>query len=199
MAVRMSSKLKKIIIVLVVFIAIAGAALAGIALFSNITDIVVNDLRITKAEDTSIELFKEEVYLTAKENNYFDVKVVAHASDLISYSVTSTDNSIASVSNVGGKYRVSYFRPGRVTISATINGLNMKDSFELVVKENVPTGFAFTDEKAVNEKEISIFADDKEYSFDFAALQGSQSDNMNISSIVLSVFIRRCSDSFALI
>lgn len=185
MAVRVSSRLKKIIIVFVVFIALAGGALAGITLFSNMTDIIVNDLRITKAEDTSIELFKEEVYLTANENNYFDIKVLAYASDPITYTLTSSDTSIAKISAVKNAYRVNYFRPGTVTISANIAGVNIKDSFELVVKENVPTAFAITDNKAINEKEISIFADDKEYAFEFTALQGVQSDDMNISSLVL--------------
>jgi len=179
----MSSKLKKWIIVVVVFLLVCVGVLVGFSVLSKLSTTTIHDLRLIDANSRE-EIFEKEVYLTATEQNYFDVDVYASASTITSYAVNSSDKSVATVSVVDGVVRINYLKAGTTIITANcVDGGDISDNFTLNVKENVPTSFSITDENAISETEVSIFADDRDYSFDFKALQGSNENNINLTSI----------------
>ncbi len=179
----MKSKLTKWIIVIVVFIVAAIGSLLGVSLLTNASTTTVNDIRLLSASSNE-ELFSKEVYLTASSHNYFDVKLDASASSILKYRVVSSNPEVATVVANGNNYRVRYLKVGETTITATtLEASNIKDSFVLKVKEYVPTNFVITEEDRINDLEVKMFADNRDYRFSFEASQGSIEENINISSL----------------
>ncbi len=165
----MSSKLKKAIIAVVVFLIVAIGGLVAFSLFSKISTTTVYDLRLVEYK-TDAEIFEKEVFLTAEENNKFDLGLSVSASAMMTFAVSSSDNTIASVSVDGDHYVVSYYKVGKVTISAYApDNIAVHDSFVLTVRENYPINFEITDEKRISADEVPIYADNKNYTFDFLA------------------------------
>ncbi len=179
----MSSKLKKWIIAGVVFLLVAVGVLLGVSMLSKLSTTTVYDLRLLDYESEK-EIFEKEVYLTALENNNFNIKVESSSSSIVNFVVYSSDTSVASVSTINDGYKVSYYKKGSAVITVSCeDGGNVKDSFVLTVKENVPTTFVITDEEAVSENEVNIFADDRDYYFNFKATVGLESSYVNLTSL----------------
>lgn len=165
----MSSKLKKAIITVVVFLIVAIGGLVAFSLVSRISTTTVYDLRLVDYE-TDAEIFEKEVFLTAEENNKYNFGLSVSASAVMSFAVSSSDSSVATVSIQDDHYVVSYFKVGKVTISAFApDNAEVHDSFVLIVRENYPINFKITDDKRISEDEVPIYADNKNYTFDFLA------------------------------
>ena len=179
----MSSKLKKVIIAVVVLLLVGVGVLVGVSMLSRLSTTTIYDLRLVDYE-TETEIFEKEVYLTAIDNNNFDIKVEASSSSITSYVVSSSNPSVATVSMIDGGYRVNYLKEGQARISVVCaEGGNISDSFNLTVKENVPTSFIISDSSAISDSEITIFADDRYYYFNFTAGLGNDGTLVNITSI----------------
>ena len=132
----MSSKLKKVIIAVVVLLLVGVGVLVGVSMLSRLSTTTIYDLRLVDYE-TETEIFEKEVYLTAIDNNNFDIKVEASSSSITSYVVFSSNPSVATVSMIDGGYRVNYLKEGQARISVVCaEGGNISDSFNLTVKEN---------------------------------------------------------------
>lgn len=165
----MSGKLKKAIIAIVVVLIVAVGGLVAFTVFSKVSTTTVYDLRLVEY-NTNSEIFEKEVFLTAEEDNKFDFNLKVSASAMTSFVVSSSDNSVAKVAVSGDHYVVSYYKVGKVTISAVApDNASVKDSFVLTVKENYPIDFAITNGKEGSTSEVEIYADNKEYIFDFHA------------------------------
>ena len=181
----MKGKIKGLIIGIVAFVLVGVAALVGVTVFGNITSVTIGDLRVIDAT-TEEELFERDVYLTALEENKFDIKILYTSTSAVDYAVVSSDPTIANVTKSKDVYTVSYYKVGQVTITATpAEGSDISDSFVLNVKENVPTSFKINDQEAVSETEVNIYADDKDYVFDFEARKGSIVSDINLSNITI--------------
>lgn len=164
-----NSKLKKTIIAVVIFLAVALGGVVAFSLLSKVSTTTVYDLRFVE-HGTKNEIIEKEVFLTASESNKFEVDLKVSASAMTNFFISSSDNSVASVSSKGDHYVVSYFKVGEVSIFAqALDNSTVRDEFVLKVKENFPIEFEITDEKRVSENEVSIFADGKDYEFDFLA------------------------------
>ena len=179
----MKTRTKKLIIILSSVMIFVVATIVAVFVVSNLTTTTVKDLRLVDIESQK-EIKDKKVYLTASSENYFDVNLQINQSSYTQYIVYSTDNSVAQVSAVSGGYRVSYTKAGSVRIVATtLEQSNISDSFTLSVVETVPTELKITDDKALAEDEIEIYADNREYRFDFSAMHGKISENLNLSSL----------------
>jgi len=177
----MKTKTKKIIIIISSIVGVLVIGLIGFLLASNLATTTINDLRILEVS-TNKEISEKRVYLTAEKNNYFDIKLKTSASRLTNYVVTSSDTSVASVSAINGGYRINYKKAGDAKIIATTTkSSNIKDVVNLEVVDFVPTDFELKNTAAKNK--IEIFADGKEYRYDFTAFQGLITSNINKSSI----------------
>ncbi len=164
-----SGKLKKAIIAVVIIFALSACGLVAFSFLSKMSTTTVYDLRIVEYESKK-EIFDKEVFLTAEENNNFEIDLNVSASAITNFVFSSSDNSVASVSVKDDHYVVSYFKVGEVKIVASaFDNSNVRDSFVLTVRENYPISFKITDDRKVSENEISIYADLKEYQFDFLA------------------------------
>lgn len=192
----MSSKLKKAILAVVIVLVVA---VGGIVIFSSVTKIsstTVYDLRIIESE-TKAEIFEKEVYLTADDNNSFNIELKASASAMTNFVVSSSDSSVATVSVAKGHYIVSYYKVGTVDIVAKApDNSAVNDSFKLHVKESYPISFNVTDSEN-KDNEVSIYADDTDYAFDFVAK--SVSDGVPVNNETLSVLDDYNKDIFELI
>lgn len=164
-----NGKLKKAIIAIVIVLVVAVGGLVAFSMLSKMSTTTVYDLRFVEHE-TKAEIIEKEVFLTASEDNCFEVDLKVSASALTNFVISSSDKSVASVSSKGDHYVVSYFKVGEVKISARASdNAEVKDEFVLKVKENFPIEFKITDENRVSENEISIYADGKDYEIDFLA------------------------------
>lgn len=165
----MSGKLKKAIIAVVIIFALSACGLVAFSFLSKMSTTTVYDLRIVEFESKK-EIFDKEVFLTADENNNFEIDLDVSASAITNFVFSSSDNSVASVSVKDDHYVVSYFKVGEVKIVASAyDNSKVRDSFVLTVRENYPISFKITDSRRESENEISIYADLKEYQFDFLA------------------------------
>lgn len=163
----MSSKLKKAILAVVIVLIVAGGGLVAFSMLSKVTSTTVYDLRLVDYE-TKSEIFQKEVYLTAEENNKFDIGLNASASAITNFVVASSDSSVATISKNENCYTVSYFKAGQTEIMVYApDNAEVNDSFTLTVKEYYPISFNVSD--CENPNEVSIYADDKDYVFDFLA------------------------------
>lgn len=181
----MSPKLKKAIIVVVVFLLVGIVALVAVSMLSNISTTTVYDLRLVDAT-TEEELFEKDVYLTAVSKNNFDIKIESDTSSLLNYVVTSSNVAVATVAKQENVYKVSYHSTGKAIISVMPAESDVvKDSFVLNVKENIPNSFAIIDAEADSANEVTIYADDRDYRFDFQAKKGTISENINLSQMVV--------------
>lgn len=179
----MSKKLKKAIIAVVIVLIVAVGGLVAFTMLSKVSTTTVYDLRLVEYGTTS-EIFEKEVFLTAEEDNKFDLGLRVSASAITSFVVASSDDSVASVSVSGDHYVVSYYKVGKVRISAYApDNASVNDSFVLTVKENYPISFAITDENRVSDSEVAIYADDKEYVFDFLASSINKNSPVNNDTI----------------
>lgn len=171
----MSGKLKKAIIAVVVVLIVAVGGLVAFTMLSKVSTTTVYDLRLVEY-GTNSEIFEKEVFLTAEEDNKFDFGLKVSASAMTAFVVSSSDNSVAKVSVSGDHYVVSYYKVGKVTISAVApDNASVNDSFVLTVKENYPINFDIPDKKPDPDNEhpsypvVEIYADNKEYVFGFTA------------------------------
>ena len=181
----MKSKLKKWIIIIASFLLVAIGALLGVSLLTNLSTTTINDIRLVDAS-TEKEIFDKEVYLTGSNANYFDVQIDAHSSSIVEYKVYSTNLAVASVNTIKGGYRINYHKTGSTKIVATTQeSSEIKDSVTLNVREKVVTSFIVDDEKAINESEVSVFADNKEYRYSIKAFHGDSEQDINLSSILV--------------
>lgn len=193
----MSGKLKKAIIAVVVILVLSVCGLVAFSFLSKISTTTVYDLRIVEFESKK-EIFDKEVFLTAEENNNFEIDLDVSASALTNFVFSSSDNSVASVSKKDDHYVVSYFKAGEVNIVArAYDNSKVKDSFVLTVRENYPISFKITDERRDSDNEISIYADKKEYQFDFSAT--SIDDDNPVNNETFSILDDYNKDAFELI
>ena len=183
----MSPKLKKAIIAVVVFLLVGVIALVAVSMLSNLSTTTVYDLRLVDAT-TEEELFEKDVYLTAVSKNNFNVKIESSTSSLLEYVVVSSNTNVATVTKDGGEYKINYLSVGKAVISVMpAEDAVVKDSFVLNVKENIPNSFNFVDAEgnALANNEVTIYADDRDYRFDFVATKGTIKDNINLSQVVV--------------
>lgn len=189
----MSSKLKKLIISLVVFVLVGAIALAGVTIITKLSSSTVYDLKFVENSDSEeeVEIHNKEVYLLNEEKNRFSVKLSASASSYLNYVVYSTNKNIADVEAAGNNiYEIEYYKAGEVEIIATPEEKsNIKESFKLVVKENLPDRFSIdvdaSNNLVVDSSHIKVFADSKEYSFIFSAGRGNLQDSINIGGLYI--------------
>jgi len=178
----MKGKRKKLIILLVSIIATVLVGVVGFFVFSNLATTTVNDLRIVDAKSGK-EISEKEVFITSQNNNSFTLKLKTDLS-YSSFRVVSLNPEIAKITSNKGVYTVTYLKAGTTKIVATtIEPSNVKDTLVLKVKDFLPTEFYITDENAISNDEVEIFADDREYRFKFDAVQGMVDKNINKSSI----------------
>lgn len=174
---------KKLIITLVSILAVVLIGAITFIVLSKSASGTVNDLRIVDAT-TNNEINNKEVYLVQDDKNYFDVKIKAYSISVKNYIIYSSNPSVASVTRSGANYRVKFLKAGNATITATTaDPSDIKDSFSLRINEYVPTGFKITDDNKLSETEVDMFADNKEYRFNFSAFQGTITENLNLSSL----------------
>lgn len=178
----MKSKLKKVILIVGLFVLVCGLGIGGITLFSNMSSATIYDLRfVEKSGDSNVEIFEKDVYLTYGEDNSFDFKLLSSASEQTSYYVQSSDTSIASISYNKGNYKATYYKPGKVIVSATpVQGGAVYESFVLNVKENITTEFVLDGK---SELIVDVYADEKVYEFDFIAKTNTNSELVNVSNL----------------
>lgn len=186
----MSSKLKKIIIIAVVVVILAIGSLVVYTTFSKTSAVTINDLRIRDAA-TNDEIFEKEVFLTAPQDNKFDVSLDYGLSTKIDWIVYSSDENVAKVTSNGKLYTINYFSAGKATITARpYENDSIVDSFVLIVRENYPAYFEFDDivgsdkkfenyNQADNQNTISIFADENVYNFHFDSSSFVEQASMN--------------------
>ena len=179
----MKTKSKKLIIILISIVVVMLVGIIAVFVFSSLSSTTIKDLRLIDL-DSEVEIKDKRVYLTATDENFFDVALKTNQNSYTQYIVYSNNNSVAQVSTIDKGYRVYYKKAGTVRITATtLEQSNISDSFILNVEEFVPTELKITDDKAIGESEIEIYADNLEYRFDFEALQGNVKENINLSSI----------------
>ena len=181
----MSPKLKKWIIATVVILIVAVGTLAVFSVLSKLSTATVHDLRIVEA-GTKEEIFQKEVYLTAKENNNFKFDLSVSSTSRVMFTAESSDNSVADIEYIDGSFQVNFFKKGTATINVYVaEERSISDSFVLIVRENYPLDFKIVDEKADARDEVSVFADNKKYEFEFNA--GALVDNSFVNNETLSV------------
>ena len=174
----MNRKSKRLIIGLVIaFILVVGIFIVQSVASSN-SAAVVYDLRIM------------EVYLSADEDNNFEIELSYGVSSGIRWVISSSDQSVAKAVRVKGRvFKVTYFKAGQATLTAHPDGsYAITDSFVLTVKENYPAAFAFdTEDKNVEAiNKISLYADEKDYVYHFetSALNDESVVNNSLLSVV---------------
>lgn len=177
----MKTKTKKLIIIISAVVVSIVAFIVGFIVVTGLTTTTVKDLRILEAE-TSIEISEKDVYLTANDDNYFDIKLKTSVNGNTNFIVGSTNTAILTVTKIDDVYRVNYKKAGvaRVIVT-TLEASNVKDDLIVRVNEYVPTGFLIKDVE--KENTIDIFADEKEYRFNFVTFQDKIKENINNSSI----------------
>lgn len=181
----MSPKLKRWIIGSVVILIVALGGLGAFSVLSKLSTTTVYNISFVEV-DSDTKIFSKEVYMTANDNNNFNVDLKVSATSLTNLVVESSDESVAKVSAVDGHYVVSYFKVGNATIKAYVStNKDIYDSFSLKVQENYPMNFKITDENRVSDNEVKIFADNREYAFDFKAT--SINSNNPVNNQTLSV------------
>lgn len=184
----MSGKLKKAIIAVVVVLLVAVGGLVAFTMLSKISTTTVYDLRLVEY-GTNTEIFEKEVYLTAEEDNKFDVGLKVIATAMTNFVVASSDETVAKVSVRDNHYVVTYYKVGKVTISATApDNASVNDSFVLTVKESYPMNFEIPDKKEDEGNKypcpvVEIYADNKEYLFDFIASSINKDSPVNNDTI----------------
>lgn len=199
----MSSKLKKWIIAVVVFLLVGIGTLVAVTMLSGLSTSTVYALSLVEQvgsgeEEQFKEIISKEVYLKSQtstnqeEGNFFMVQVKYSASSFLNFSVASSDNDVAKVEAVEqDKFKITYLKAGVTRITAfPTEGGNVNDSFVLTVREDVPTKFSIDktgenedNQFIIGENQLSIFGDGNEYSFKFDATRGDKDSNLNIDSI----------------
>jgi len=165
----MSSKLKKWIIGSVIVLIVALGGLGAFSVLSKLSTTTVYDISFVEI-DSETKIFSKDVYMTADDNNNFSVDLVVSATALTDLNVESSDEKVAKIEKVDDHYVVSYYKVGKATIKAYVpSNQKICDSFVLKVQENYPMNFEITDTNRVSENEVKIFADNREYAFDFKA------------------------------
>lgn len=179
----MSPKLKRLIISLVVVLILFVSGIVAYSVLGKLSTTTVSDLRIIDP-DTKVEVFDREVYLSAEEDNMFNISLDYGLASNIKWEVVSSDTSVAQVSSEGRIYTIKYLKAGQTTIKAyPAENSAINDSFVLTVKENYPVNFVIDDEKAEGDYEVSIFADNKDYTYSFKATALNDESIVNLDTL----------------
>jgi len=162
-------KFKKILIILVVFIAIVVIALVAYMSLSGMSNVTISDFKIV---DANGQIMKDQyVYIGQNENDEIKIGLrISADGDAGGYNFYSTNTNVATVGWRNGGWHVDYFNSGKTTIvaqSKTIAAL--KDSFDVIVYENYATDLNFVSDgvQINNGKTIDVYADGKNYSYEF--------------------------------
>ena len=184
----MSSKLKKIIIIAVVFIVLGLGGLFVYTSFSGMQNIVISNFQIVDSENNVIQNRQE--YLGKLSSNKFMVKVNVSANgNSGGYYLYSTNQNVAKIISENGNYYVEYYASGDTSIVAKSVALDtISDSFVLTVKENVALGIEFDDNVGIDNQELRVFADGIDHEFPYVLSATDMSTVINSSSVKVGYF-----------
>lgn len=195
----MSSKLKKWILSIAIVLVVAVGAMIGFTFLSRLSTSTIYDLRFV--ENISVpgdddepqtekkEIFEKTVYMTAAEDNYFDVELIANASAMVGFNVYSTNTNVATIDHVENEiYTVHYLSAGKTEIVATtVEESNISEKFTLFVKSSLATDIDIEEEEGnpniVDTNEVNVYSDGLEYRFNLSASRGDIKDSIDFSAI----------------
>lgn len=181
----MSPKLKRWIIGSVIVLIVALGGLGAFSVLSKLSTTTVYNISFVEI-DSETEIFSKDVYMTADDNNNFDVDIKISATAITELTIESSDENVAKIEKVDDHYVVSYFKVGKATIKAYVpTNQSICDSFVLKVQENYPMNFEITDENRVSANEVKIFADNREYAFDFKATSINTDNPVNNQTLTV--------------
>lgn len=126
----------------------------------------------TSRIDEYITFKNKKVYMTAGEDNMFEIAIYANTTNGASnLKIESSDPSVADIEYKQNRCFVKYKKAGEATITAKIDMVT--DSFDLYVYNQTAEGFDVYDRTYYGKyaemfaNKIVSYADDKSYSYDF--------------------------------
>ena len=179
----MSSKLKKLIIAIVVILVLGVGGVFVYSTIANMSNVVISDFRLLDENDQVMQ--NTDVYLAETAANGFVVKVAIDSTGQSGGAIVySTDTDVADVEVRGDEFYVEYYSAGEAEIiaqSSTTPGVY--DSFILTVHENIAIDLNFVETNYSSSKSIDVFADDEEYRYKYTLTGFVDSLEANASSV----------------
>ncbi len=189
----MNKKLKGWILFSVGMLALGIVVLVAITMLSGVSTNTIYNLRFLEPAVEGVEQRQEvldkEKFLSASSENNFLVEVDCRSSETTTFVVQSSNPEVATIeAQEDNLYRVEYTSEGKTTISVSpAGGGNIYDSFVLTVRNNIPNTFKIPAEEGnefiLGENHLQIYADTKEYAFDFVAMLGEKAENINLDGV----------------
>jgi len=179
----MSSKLKKVIIVAVVFLVLAIGGLFVVNAITNMSDVIITDFRILDENNEVVQ--DKDVYLGEASNNKFPINVYVDADgEYGGYTLYSTNKSVANIVKIDNTMYVEYYTAGEARIVAMSNTVaTIRDSFKISVHENIAIDIDFVDSVDETGKVINVFADDLDYRYKYLLKGFAEDLTANASSL----------------
>lgn len=200
----MKQTIKLVLIFIGSLTAIIVGATTGYILINNNRTFYIYDVRLvepiegmkgyiytdSEAEYTSIK--NQTHYMSSKENNYYPIAVYVSTSDGSSnVNITSSDTSIAKITEKDGKCYYQILKEGTVKITSELHGV--KDSITVKILDPIPSKVSvydydyYGDYAKLFPNKIVAYADGEEYRYKYNLSDAANNPNEHIDGELLQV------------